>query len=81
MRNRSALVGVNYSLVSSPRESKAWDVDGTKTLAILASTLLSTLHKYKKPIHHFKRESDVCLIPNTVSDAQIFLSRKHIMLT
>jgi hypothetical protein len=40
MRSRSALVGVNYSLVSSPREFKACDVDGTKPLTILASTYL-----------------------------------------
>jgi len=57
-----------------------WDVDGTKVLDVLAVTLFSILHMYKKPTHRFKRESAVYLIQNTVLDAQTFLSGKYIKL-
>jgi len=57
-----------------------WDVDGTKALAVLTVTLLSILHMCKKSTHHFKRESAVYLIQNTVFDVQTFLSGKYIKL-
>jgi hypothetical protein len=57
-----------------------WVVDGKKVLVVLAVTLLSILHMYRKPTRHFKRESAVYLIPNTVSDAQILLSGKYITI-